>query len=148
MRRCHYVARAGENGRRATDGLENPERVYLAEEAAQRAADSRPGSPLTTGMLNDIPDWATEVETRDGSVVCPQAVPHEGTPVYAMRSRPAVQFGTLPPGVELLHWTAVPVDLSHRFPGHTVSRRPFGEFVANRELSDDELESYQIEQVR
>jgi hypothetical protein len=43
---------------------------------------------------------------------------------------------------------SVPRELAGRFPHLPVSERLFGEFVANRTLSDRELSDYQIERVR
>ena len=64
-----------------------------------------------------------------------------------MRVRPATERGTLPPGVGILHWTRVPRKLAGKFPEHPISNQPFGEFVASRRLTDQELRDYRIQLV-
>ncbi len=76
-----------------------------------------------------------------------KTMPNHERIAYAMRSRPATQFGTLPPGVHVTGWKRVPRELAHRFPDLPVSTRTFGEFFANRTLTDEELRDYQIERV-
>ena len=71
---------------------------------------------------------------------------NDGT-VYAMLYRPPTQLGALPPGVHVAAWKRVPRDLGHRFPHLPVSKRTFGEFIANRPLTDVELRDYQVEVV-
>ena len=70
-------------------------------------------------------------------------------PIYAMRYRP-VSGCTLPPGITTT-WVRTPqVDghiVGRAFPDLDRSTYPYGEFTTNRELTDDELESYQVERV-
>ena len=150
MRNCYYIAAGTREGARATEGIRNPARVYRAENDAQEAAElataTQPGR-FEVGQLDDIPEWATEVETIEHEILPPAVVPNDDAKVCAMRYRPATQYGALPPGVTILHWTRVPENLHSAFPDHPVSKRPFGEFVANRQLSDDELEHFQIDEI-
>ena len=70
-------------------------------------------------------------------------------PIYAMRYRP-VSSCTLPRGV-VTEWVRTPqVDkdlFARAFPHLERSAYTHGEFTTNRELSDDELEDYQIDRV-
>ena len=150
MQRCYYVTAAGRGGTRATEGVANPNRVYQAEDdaaAAARGAEGSQGGRFDVGTLDNIPEWATDVETRGHEIVPPAVVPQDDAAVYAMRYRPATQLGTLPPGVNILHWTRIPEDLQRAFPGHPISKRPFGEFVADRRLTAAELEHFQIDEI-
>lgn len=149
MRLCYYVAVGCRNGPPAAGDVQHPTRVYHSEtRARQEAAIAEREDPrrrLDVGSLGDVPDWATEVETLDGQVLPPEAVPDDNASVYAMRYRPATQYGTLPPGAHVAGWTSVPRKLAGRFPRHPVSERTFGEFFTNRPLTERELIDYQIE---
>ena len=150
-RHCYYVAADHRDGPRPSVPIEHSTRIYRSEtrarQAAQIAEEDNHGHRFDVGSLTDIPDWATEVEELDHEVLHPDAVPDDDADIYAMRFRPATQFGTLPKNVNVARWTRVPRELAGRFPNHPVSKRPFGEFVASRRLTEQELRDYQIEQV-
>ena len=150
MRRCYYITTATPGKERPTKGIAHPGRVYRSERdaaAAAKTASEQKGSAFDVGTLDSIPEWALEVETADHEIMPPSAVAEDGAPIYAMRYRPATQFGTLPPGVEIEHWTRVPEELRAAFPDHPVSKRRFGEFVANRPLTAKELDRFQIDEI-
>ena len=150
-RHCSYVAADHRGGPRPSVPIKRPTRVYRSEtrarQAAQIAEDDHHGHRFDVGSLTDIPDWATEIEELDHEVLHPDAVPDDDADIYTMRFRPATQFGTLPKNVNMARWTRVPRELADRFPNHPVSKRPFGEFVASRRLTEQELRDYQIEHV-
>lgn len=149
MRHCYYVAVECCNGPPAAGGIAHPTRVYRSEltagHAAELATDQHHGKRFEVGSLDDIPAWATEVETLDHQLWPPEAIPDDEARIYTMRYRPATQYGTLPPGADIAGWTRVPRELAGRFPRHPVSNRTFGEFFTNRPLADTELRDYQIE---
>lgn len=149
MRLCYYVAVECRNGPPAAGHIQYPTRVYRSETRARQeaeiAAREHHNLRLDVGSLEDIPDWATEVETLDYQVMPPEAVPDDDARIYTMRYRPATQYGTLPPGAHVTGWTCVPRALAGRFPRHPVSERTFGEFFTNRPLTERELSDYQIE---
>ena len=73
----------------------------------------------------------------------------DATPVYTMLYRPVSSF-TLPRGV-ITEWMKLPKNADERmqraFPGMERSEHLYGEFTASRELSADEMESFQVKRV-
>ena len=70
-------------------------------------------------------------------------------PIYTMRYRPVSSF-TLPTGIST-EWVRTPqIDglvIGTAFPELKRSKHPFGEFTTSRELSEDELDRYQVQRV-
>ena len=70
-------------------------------------------------------------------------------PVYTMLYRPVSSF-TLPRGVTT-EWKKLPRNADGRmmraFPSLERSEHPFGEFTTSRELSREEMESYQVKRI-
>ena len=151
MRLCYYVAVGCRNGPPAAGDVQYPTRVYHSETRARQEAEIAAREDrrrrLDVGALSDIPAWATQVETLNGQLLPPEAVPDDDASIYTMLYRPATQYGTLPPGTHVAGWTSVPRELAGRFPNHPVSERTFGEFFTNRPLTERELRDYQIEVV-
>ena len=149
MRHCYYVADGRRNGPRPKAAIEHPSRVYRGEvdarHAAALASEKHRGQRMDVGSLDQLPAWATEIYTLGHEVLTPEAVPDDDHEVYAMRGRPATQAGSLPPNVGILHWTRVPPELAATFPQHPVSSQPFGQFVATRRLTGNELRDYGVE---
>lgn len=70
-------------------------------------------------------------------------------PIYTMLYRPVSTF-TLPRGVTT-EWARLPANsdahMRRAFPDLEVSEHPFGDFTTSRELTDDELERFQVKRV-
>ena len=73
----------------------------------------------------------------------------DARPVYTMLYRPVSSF-TLPRGVTT-EWRKLPRNadghLMRAFPGLERSEHPHGEFTTSRELTAEELESYQVKRI-
>ena len=72
-----------------------------------------------------------------------------GKPVYTMRYRPVSSF-TLPDGI-LTNWLRLPqIDghtMSRAYPDLKTSTHAFGEFTTNRDLTEAEMEQFQVDRV-
>lgn len=70
-------------------------------------------------------------------------------PIYTMLYRPVSTF-TLPRGVTTA-WARLPAGSDQRmrdaFPGIEVSEHPFGDFTTDRDLTDEEMEQFQVKRV-
>ena len=70
-------------------------------------------------------------------------------PIYTMRYRPVSSF-TLPQGIST-EWVRIPqIDglvIATAFPELERSKHPYGEFTASRELTDKEMDRYQVQRV-
>ena len=150
MRLCYYVAVECRNGPPAAGHIQYPTRVYRSETRARQeaeiAAREHHNLRLDVGSLEDIPDWATEVETLDYQVLPPEAVPDDDAQHLhdALPSR-RLSTGRCRRERTSTGWTCVPRELAGRSPRHPVSERTFGEFYTNRPLTERELIDYQIE---
>ena len=75
--------------------------------------------------------------------------PTQGPPIYTMLYRPVSSF-TLPSGITT-EWVRLPEIDGHvmalAYPLLKRSKHPYGEFTASRELTDNELERFQVKRV-